>query len=188
MVDVPVRHTERLVLRGWRDEDREPFAALNADPVVMEHFPATQLRAESDEAVDRFVAGWAHHGFGPWAAQRRDTGEFIGFVGLAAATFDAWFTPAVEVGWRLAAPHWGRGFATEGGLAALTFGFDTLGLDEVVSFTARVNERSWRVMERLGMTRVGAFEHPRVPAGHVVRPHLLYRVTSSEWRGPVRPR
>lgn len=179
---VPVLRTERLLLREWREADRGPFAALNADPVTMEHFPAALTRSESDAAVDAFRARWAEHGLGLWATERLDTGDFIGFVGLAVPTFEAWFTPTVEVGWRLAREHWGHGFATEAGRAALGFAFEVLGLDEVVSFTARTNERSWRVMQRLGMREVGAFDHPRVPVGHAVRPHVLYRVTAGQWR------
>jgi RimJ/RimL family protein N-acetyltransferase len=182
---IPELRTERLLLRGWRPADREPFAALNADPRVMEHFPATLSREESDAWVDRVEARWQQLGHGHWAVERRDTGAFIGFVGLAPATFEAAFTPAVEVGWRLAAEHWGQGFATEGARAALGFGFGPLGLAEIVSFTARRNARSWRVMERLGLVREPAldFDHPSVPAGHPLRPHVLYRITRAQWDG-----
>lgn len=183
MAGVPELRTERLLLRGWRAADREPFAALNADPRVMEHFPAALSRERSDAWVDRAEARWAEHGCGLWAVERQDTGAFTGFIGLAPATFAAAFTPAVEVGWRLAAEHWGHGFATEGAEAALGFGFGRLGLDEIVSFTARRNVRSFRVMERLGLVHEPAldFDHPAVPVGHPVRPHVFYRITRPQW-------
>jgi RimJ/RimL family protein N-acetyltransferase len=189
------RATERLVLRGFTDADRDRFAALNADPFVMEHFPATYDRARSDAFVDRIGQGWAERGYGLWALERRDTGEFIGYTGLWPAEFPAPFTPAVEVGWRLARPHWGKGFASEAAREALRFGFEDVGLEEIVSFTAVPNERSWRVMERIGLLRdpAGAFEHPTVPAGSPLRPHVLYRLSRARWRAadgrkrPARP-
>lgn len=175
--------TERLLLRRWTDADREPFAALNADPRVMEHFPASMTREQSDAFVDRIVAGFEQRGFGLWAVQRKDTGGFIGFVGLSPAEFEASFTPAVEVGWRVAAEHWGQGFASEAARSAVADGFVRLGLDQIVSFTAVTNERSWRLMERIGMQRdeAGGFEHPNVEVGHPLRPHVLYRLTRERW-------
>jgi RimJ/RimL family protein N-acetyltransferase len=156
---------------------------MNADPRVMEHFPEPYTRERSDAFVDRIEARWQEFGYGLWAMERLDLGVFIGFVGLSPATFEAAFTPAVEVGWRLAGEHWGHGFATEGGQAALWFGFSVVGLNEIVSFTARRNGRSSRVMERLGMVGDPAldFDHPAVPAGHPVRPHVFCRVTHAQW-------
>jgi RimJ/RimL family protein N-acetyltransferase len=177
-VAFPLIVTDRLLLRDWRDADLDPFVAMNADPVVMEFFPETY----TEERTRRFVAlireRWTQLGYGLWAVERKDTGRFIGYVGLWPATFPAHFTPAVEVGWRLAADQWGHGYATEGARAALDYGFNTVGLDEIVSFTSAINVRSWRVMERLGMRRDvgGDFEHPNVPAGQPVRPHVLYRI------------
>jgi len=173
--------TERLRLRRWRDEDLGPFAAMNADPEVMEHFPAALTRAQSDLLVERIEAGFEANGFGLWALEVRDSGAFIGFTGLAAPGFEAEFTPAVEVGWRLARSSWGNGYATEAGRAALTFGFEWLGFKEIVSFTTAANLRSRAVMERLGMGRDPAddFEHPSLPPGHPQRPHVLYRATKS---------
>jgi RimJ/RimL family protein N-acetyltransferase len=178
-----VVRTSRLLLRAWRASDREPFAAMNADPRVMEHFPEIYSRERSDAFVDRIAARWEELGYGLWAVERLDLGRFIGYVGLWPATFDAPFTPAIEVGWRLAAEHWRNGFATEGARASLRYGFDSLGLEEIVSFTAMTNVRSWRVMERLGMQRDpdGAFNHPMVPAGHRVQPHVLYRMPLRRW-------
>jgi ribosomal-protein-alanine N-acetyltransferase len=176
--------TARLRLRRWREPDRKLFAALNADAVVMEHFPAPLSRVESDALVDRIEAGFDERGWGLWAAEVRDSGAFIGFVGLNRATFDAPFTPAVEVGWRLARQHWGDGYATEGASAALDFGFETLELEEIVSFTSHANTRSRRVMERLGMHRDPAddFDNPKVPEGSPIRPHVLYRHDRASWR------
>jgi RimJ/RimL family protein N-acetyltransferase len=175
--------TERLRLRGWRAQDRKPFAALNADPVVMEHFPSTLSRAESDGLVDRIEAAFEEQGWGWWAVEVPGVADFIGFVGLSRPGFQAHFTPAVEVGWRLARLHWGRGYATEAARAAVAAGFGELGLDEIVSFTVPANRRSRAVMERLGMTRDPAddFEHPRIPVGHQLRPHVLYRLHRSTW-------
>jgi ribosomal-protein-alanine N-acetyltransferase len=146
----PELETPRLLLRRWRPEDREPFAALNADPEVMEHFPAPLRRGESDALAARIEAGFERRGFGLWAVEVRESAEFIGFVGLDVPQFEAPFMPAIEVGWRLARPAWGHGYATEAARAALAFGFERLELDEVVAMTAVGNSRSRAVMERLG--------------------------------------
>jgi RimJ/RimL family protein N-acetyltransferase len=146
----------------------------------MEHFPGTLTRRESDELVDRIEAGFAENGFFLWAVELRASGEFIGFTGLAAPGFEAHFTPAVEIGWRLARSAWGHGYATEAARAALEFGFEEVGLKEIVSFTTPLNRRSRAVMERLGMSHDPAddFEHPSLPPGHPLRPHVLYRLKS----------
>lgn len=168
--------TERLVLRDWRDADFEALAALNADPEVMEHFPAVLDRSASDVLAGRIRSHLAEHGWGLWAVEVE--GAFIGFTGLSVPRFDAHFTPAVEVGWRLARPAWGHGYATEAARAALEFAFGGLALDEVVSFTATTNLRSQKVMQRLGMTHDPAddFDHPDLPAGHHLQRHVLYRL------------
>jgi RimJ/RimL family protein N-acetyltransferase len=180
--------TERLILRPWRDEDREPFARMNADPRVMEHFPACLDRAESDASVDRIRAGFAERGYGPWAAELPGVVPFIGFVGLAVPRFQAHFTPCVEVGWRLAAEHWGQGYAQEGARAALDHAFGPAGLAEVVSMTVPGNWRSRRVMESLGMYRVPEddFDHPLMPHGHPLRRHVLYRLRATDPRPSTR--
>ena len=162
--------TERLVLRAWRPADREPFAALNADPVVMEQFPAPLTQEQSDAFVDRIEAHFAKHGYGLWVVER--DGAFLGFTGLNWAR-DMPFGDSLEVGWRLARHAWGHGYATEAARAALEVGLEQV--DSVVSFTAVTNERSWRVMERLGMRRESEFDHPRVPEGSPLRRHYLYR-------------
>lgn len=170
--------TERLLLRRWRSGDRAPFAALNADPEVMRYFPAPLSADESDAFIDHIELALERDGWGLWALELRTTGTFIGFTGLARATFEAHFTPAVEIGWRLAREAWGQGYATEAARAAARFGFTDLALDELVSFTAVANLRSRAVMQRLGMTRAHDedFDHPRVPEGHPVRRHVLYRL------------
>jgi len=179
----PVLRTDRLVLRPWRDADCAPFAVLNADPQVTQFFPKPLTRAESDAMIGRMREHLARRGFGFWAVEAPGVADLVGAIGLLAPSFEAPFTPCVEVGWRLARNYWGRGYATEGASAALAFGFDQLGLDEIVSFTVPANLPSRRVMERLGMTRSPAddFEHPFLPAGHPLRPHVLYRLSRSTW-------
>lgn len=179
MSSAPVTlRTERLLLRQWRPQDREPFAELNADPEVMHHFPSVLDRAASDAVAERIEATIADLGYGFWAVE--DRGGFIGFVGLVPARFDAAFTPATEIGWRLARHAWGHGYATEAARATVAYGFGPLGLPELVSFTAAGNTRSRAVMERLGMTHDadGDFGHPNVPANHVLRRHVLYRLAA----------
>lgn len=175
---IPTLAAERLLLRDWRTADLEPFAAMNADPEVMTYFPAPLDAAATDTLLERIAGHWAEHGFGLWAVEHRDDGRFLGFTGLTRPSFEAHFTPAVEVGWRFVRAAWGAGYATEAARAALEFGFETLGLEEIVSFTVPANERSWRVMERIGMTRDPAddFDHPRLPEGHPLRRHVLYRL------------
>jgi len=175
--------TERLILREWRDADVAPFIKINADPVVMEFFPQTLSEDRTRRFVDRIRTRWRQFGYSLWAVERKDSAGFIGYVGLWPATFPAHFTPAVEVGWRLAADQWGHGYATEGARAALDYAFGKLDFPEIVSFTSTINVRSWRVMERLGMRRdpSGDFEHPDVPEGHPLRPHVLYRIRREDW-------
>lgn len=170
--------TERLLLRRWRPEDREPFAALNADPRVVEFLPGPLSRSESDERAARFEAHFQEHGYGLWAVEVVGVAPFAGFVGLSVPRFETPFMPCVEIGWRLAAEHWGRGYATEGARAALAFGFEWLSLTEIVSFTVPDNIRSRRVMEKIGMAHHPAedFDHPLLPEGHRLRRHVLYRL------------
>src|ERR1700731_1645221 len=160
--------TERLILREWRQADREPFARMNADPAVMEHFPAGLSRTESDQGVDRIEQHFRERGFGLFAAELRRDGTFIGFIGLNVPRFVAHFTPWIEIGWRLAAEDWGQGLATEGARTCVHYGFETLALDEIVAFTVPGNAPSRRVMEKLGMTRDPGddFDHPGLPEGH----------------------
>ncbi len=175
--------TERLYLRRWRTSDRPWFARLNSDPRVMEFFPHTLSRAESDALADRVEAHFQRHGFGLWAVELPGIAPFAGFIGLCIPGFEAPFTPCIEVGWRLDAEHWGRGYAPEGARAALAFAFRWLSVEEVVSFTVPANVRSRRVMEKIGMTRSASedFDHPLLPEGHALRRHVLYRIRRSEF-------
>ena len=175
--------TKRLRLRQWCAADREPFATLNADPKVMEFFPVLLSRAESDAMADRCQAHIVEHGWGFWAVELRHTHEFIGVVGLNIPSYELPFSPCVEVGWRLDAMHWRKGYATEAARGALRIGFEQLGLSEIVSFTAINNIRSRAVMNRLGMRDTGqTFEHPEVPVGNALRKHCLYRILREQWQ------
>lgn len=175
--------TTRLELRPWRDSDREPFAMLNADPEVMRFMPHRLERAASDALLDALQQAIAARGWGAWAVARRDDGEFLGYVGLATVSFSAPFTPCLEVLWRLKRSSWGQGYATEGARRCLAFAFETLAAQDVHAFTVPANLRSRAVMQRLGMRHLadGDFEHPRLPVGHPLRPHVLYRISREEW-------
>ena len=170
--------TERLLLRRWREEDREPFYRMNSDARVMEFFPECLTRAQSDSLVERINEHFNKRGFGWFAAELRKDQTFIGFVGLAVPSFKAHFTPCVEIGWRFAADYWGRGLATEGARAVVKYAFKELKLDGLVSFTVPENIRSRRVMEKVGMTHDASddFDHPNLPEGHPLRRHVLYRL------------
>ena len=183
MSNIPILTSDRLILRGWRGSDREAFVRMNADPRVMEFFAGLRSRQESDARVDRIEAHFREHGFGLWAAELRRGDAFIGFIGLDTPSFEAAFTPCVELGWRLAAEYWGRGLATEGAQAVVQHAFQTLALDELVSTTVPANTRSRRVMEKLGMRHNPAddFDHPLLPDGHPLKPHVLYRLRRREW-------
>jgi RimJ/RimL family protein N-acetyltransferase len=183
MTAFPELSTARLRLRAWRDSDLPAYAALNADPQVMAHMPAVFDRAASDASAAYIAEHFARHGFGLWAVEVPDVADFIGFVGLAVPGFQAHFTPCVEIGWRLAHAHWGHGYATEAAEAAADFAFGPAGLAEIVSFTVPDNTRSRAVMERLGMTHDAAedFDHPRLPEGHPLRRHVLYRLRREVW-------
>lgn len=176
--------TPRLWLRAWRAEDREPFRRMNADPAVMEYLPGILTAAESDALQAQIEAHFSEHGFGPWAVEVPGTAPFIGYAGLAIPTFQTHFTPCVEIGWRLARAHWGKGYATEAAQEVTRFAFEKLRLRELVSFTVPSNVRSRRVMERLGMNRSASddFDHPRLPEGHLLRRHVLYRRTFTDWK------
>ncbi|HLQ45876.1 MAG TPA: GNAT family N-acetyltransferase [Planctomycetaceae bacterium] len=180
-------HTERLILREWRDADLQPFSALNADSEVMRFMPRQLSREESDDRARRIRDHFKQHGFGLWAVEVRDGQPFVGFVGLSVPRFETDFTPCVEVGWRLARSAWGNGYATEAAKRAVTFGFNELGLTEVVSYTVPENLRSRRVMERLGMTHDPSekFDHPLLEEGHPLRRHVLYRLSRSSSDGSI---
>lgn len=181
--------TERLFLRRWRAGDLEPFAAMNADTLTMEHFPGVLSRLESDSLANRADASFETHGYGLFAVEVREGAPFIGFVGLnpMEPTSGFPFEARAEIGWRITSGQWGHGYAPEAARAVLAFGFETVGLEDVVSFTSSVNLRSRRVMEKIGMHRDPDedFDHPRVAEGHELRRHVLYRLAAEEWRASV---
>lgn len=170
--------TDRLLLRRWRETDQFPFREINADARVMEFLPGRLQPEDSDAAIARYETSFEQYGFGRFAVDILESGSFIGSIGLAIPNFDAPFMPAVEIGWKLAFECWGRGLATEGARAVIRHGFEVLGLDGIVSFTVPGNLRSQRVMEKLGMTHDPRddFDHPRLPEGHPLRRHVLYRI------------
>lgn len=186
MEGVQELQTERLLMRRWRSGDREPFAAINADERVMELMPSTLTHAESDAYIDSIEQHFDEHGFGLWALELRGGGELIGLTGLNTVAFEAHFTPAVEIGWRLAHSAWGCGYASEAARAALRVGFEQAGLTEIVSMTTELNVRSQAVMERLGMSRDPAddFVHPLARPSHLRR-HVLYRLSAGAWALPT---
>lgn len=176
--------TERLILRPWMESDLEPFALMNADPRVREYFFTLLTNEESNSSAADFQKGIEERGWGLWAAALiDDPTEFMGFIGIAPTNFVAHFTPAVEIGWRLAYKFWGKGYATEGASAALKYGFETIGLDEIVACTTSENRRSQNVMKKLKThyNPEDDFDHPRVPPGHKLTKHILYRIDRREW-------
>ncbi|MCB9477562.1 MAG: GNAT family N-acetyltransferase [Deltaproteobacteria bacterium] len=176
--------TDRLLLRQWRDEDLDAFAAMNADERVMRHFVAPLTREQSLESLERLRRHFADHGYGLWVLEIPGEAPFIGCVGLLQPNFKAHFTPCVEIGWRLAADYWGQGYAREAATAVRDLALGELHLPEIVSMTTPANERSVHLMESLGMRRDPAddFDHPKVPDGHPIKRHVLYRLTRDEWR------
>lgn len=176
-------HTPRLRLRQWRNADLDGFAQMCADPQVMRYFPTTLSRLESAAFIGRVRGHFNEYGYGFWALEHTGTEQFIGLTGLAMAGFEAPFTPAVEIGWRLAREHWGLGYASEAAYACLACAFEQLALDEVVAFATEANLPSQKVMQAVGMARdlAGDFEHPELPAGHALRPHRLYRIQRGQW-------
>jgi RimJ/RimL family protein N-acetyltransferase len=173
-------HTPRLLLREWRDADAEPFAEMSGDPAVMQFLVPFVDRAAMDAWVAAARTHWRERGFGPWVVELPGEAPLIGVVGLSHLRFALPFAPAVEAAWRLAHPYWGKGFAHEAARVAIDDGFGRLGLDEIVAFTVPANRASRRIMEKLRMTRDPAedfdFEHPRLPPGHPLRRHVLYRL------------
>ena len=178
---IPLLETPRLILREWRASDIEPFAALNRDPIVMLFFPHVLDQDQTLAYVEKTKNHFREHGIGKWAVELKETSEFIGSVGLDTVDFDAPFNKAPEIGWRLASHHWGKGYATEAAAAAVTFMFEAEGCPEIVSFTAVQNKPSRRVMEKIGMTydAGGDFDHPKLPVGHPLRRHVLYRIRNT---------
>ena len=176
--------TDRLILRNWREGDRQAFFEMNADRQVMRFFERTRSRAEADAVLDRFVREIDRNGYGFWAVELREIGQAIGFTGLRDIDFGAPITPAVEIGWRLLTSHWGNGYATEAARASLAYGFEHLALVEIVSFAVPENRPSLRVMERIGMRREPKydFDHPDISPGSPLARHAFYRLTAADWR------
>lgn len=166
--------TPRLMLRDWVDADVIAFREMNADPRVMEFFPAILTAAESESFHGLIQEEFVKRGYGLYAVEEKETSCFIGYIGFHYAEFPAHFTPCVEIGWRLKAEAWGKGYATEGAAACLSYGFKTFSFDRIYSFTAQCNIRSENVMKKLGMEKIAAFDHPKVPEGNPLRPHVLY--------------
>ena len=175
--------TERLRLRQWAAQDREPFAAMNADPEVMKYFASVEIRERSFRAIDIWQSELEERGWSNWAVEHVESRAFIGFVGLSVPRRALPFMPCVEVGWRLARSYWGKGFATEAAKGSLRVAFERLNLDEVVSFTSLINRPSRAVMDRIGMANTGEdFDHPALPEGSELRRHCLYKITRAQWR------
>ncbi|MDN3504599.1 MAG: GNAT family N-acetyltransferase [Rhabdochlamydiaceae bacterium] len=172
--------TNRLELSQWQKQDLEPFAKLNSDPKVMQFFPSTLNREQSDQLVDKIKAHFDKYGYGLWSTSLKETGEFIGFIGLLQVGFEAHFTPAIEIGWRLDHKFWGKGYATEGASVVIDYAFNTLKISEIVSFTSQLNLPSIRLMKRLGMTHDNKddFDHPRLDSTHRLCRHCLFRKRS----------
>jgi len=178
--------TERLRLRQWQDSDVEPYIRLNSNPVVMRYFPSVMTEEETRAQIGRAKAYIENNGWGFWALELKETGEFLGFVGLLGQDEQREIpnTPFVEIGWRLDEQHWGKGYAPEAAQAALDFAFNQLDLSEVYSFTALPNHPSQRVMEKIGMVNTKQdFDHPKLDKGHELERHCLYRITQQQWRG-----
>lgn len=175
-------NTERLLLRQWQQSDYQPFAELNASARVMAHFPSTLSRAESDEAADRYTDFIEQHGWGFWAAELKETGEFIGFIGISSPALKLPFSPCIEIGWRLSERFWGFGYATEGALASLEYAFTHVDTDEVVSMTTTTNTNSEKVMQRIGMQNSHEnFLYPTMDPEHELAEHLLYKISRQQW-------
>ena len=180
----PIIQTKRLILRQWREDDLEFFAEMNADPRVMEYFPAVKTFEESLQEYRAIVDHFEKYHYGWWAVSENNKSQFIGFIGLRYLEFPAAFTPKVEVAWRLRYDYWGKGYATEGAKASLRYGFERLHLPEIIPFTSQPNLRSKAVMERIGMHHSAKddFDHPKLPEGHLLRRHVFYRIYYNEWK------
>lgn len=183
MSEVIELSTDQLILRQWKESDFLPFSKMNADPVVMEYYPSTLSEEESNAIANKLMGLISERSWGFWAVETQNEKKFIGFVGLHKPTYDLPVTPCVEVGWRLGKEYWGKGYATEAAKQSLKFGFEELGLSEIYSFSSVSNKKSWLVMERLNMINTGSnFEHPMIPEGHLLREHVLYKITKEQWK------
>ncbi len=168
--------SQRLGFRLWQENDKEAFATMNENPKVMKYFPSELDFQASNELYDRIVAHHKKHGYGLYAVELKENGKFIGFIGFAHPSFEADFTPCIEIGWRLDEIYWKKGYATEGAKACLDYGFNQLSFDEVMSFTSLINRQSWHVMEKIGMKKAGEFDHPNINLQHPLCHHVLYKI------------
>ena len=166
--------TQRIVFRKWTDRDIDDFSAMNLDPEVMQFYPSLLSREQTEVSMGAIKNQFEKMGYGLYVVEHRSTNQFMGYIGFSTPSFESFFTPCTEIGWRLKRNYWGQGLASEGGAACLAFGFSNLGLQKVFSFTAAVNFRSERVMNKIGMTKTGEFEHPKLPSDHWLRRHVLY--------------
>ncbi len=173
--------TEHLGFRRWNEDDKIPFAKMNANKNVMKFFPEILSKEQSDELVDKINNNFNEYGFGLWAVEKKETQQFIGFIGFSMATFKSFFTPCIEIGWRLDNKHWNKGYATEGAKVCLEYGFNNLGIDRIYSFTAQLNIPSINVMKKLGLRKVGTFEHPRVKNDDPLKLHVLYKLDKTSY-------
>ncbi|MBS1525109.1 MAG: GNAT family N-acetyltransferase [Bacteroidetes bacterium] len=171
--------TPRLILRSWQTGDHEPFIELNRDKAVMQFFPAAMSPEETLRQVLRIRAHFEQYGYGFFALERKNSGQFIGFTGFSHPSFQSYFTPCVEIGWRLSREHWRQGFATEAARACLQYGFVELGFEDIYSFTSVHNKASEKVMIRAGMKKQDEFDHPAIQEGHFLRKHVLYKISAS---------
>ncbi len=175
-------NTERLLLRQWQPQDSELFAAMNTDPEVMRYFPDTKSKQESEDSISYFKESIEQKGWGFWATEVRQSGEFIGFIGIHSPRGEFAFSPCIEIGWRISRKFWRRGYASEGAQAVLKFAFEQTELNEIVSMTSKLNTPSIGVMKKIGMIDSGMnFMHPALPAGHRLSEHVLYKISKSEW-------
>lgn len=173
--------SERLAFRSWTLKDKLEFRKMSSDPEVMEYFTHILTPEESDRLFDKITGDMTEKGYGLWAVETKENREFIGFIGFNTADFEAAFTPCEEIAWRLKKEAWGKGYATEGAERCLKFGFEQIGLSEIYSFTSRKNKRSENVMKKIGLTKIGEFDHHEVPVGNPLRRHILYRMTKSDY-------
>nr|WP_165781732.1 GNAT family N-acetyltransferase [Leptospira adleri] len=173
--------SERLILREWEERDRIPFSKMSSDPIVMKYFPSLLSREESDRLIAKIQNHFQTFGYGLWVLETKRNREFLGFTGFMNVGFTSFFTPAIEIGWRLHSSFWNRGYATEAALACLDYGFSALQFPEVVSFTSVLNERSQSVMKRIGLKEVGFFSHPNLSKDHILSEHVLYKASGLEW-------
>ena len=173
--------SERLFFRKWKEEDIKIFSDMNSDPTVMEYFPKILTEKESKQLYEKIVMDLDKNSYGLWAVELKNSNQFIGFIGFNYTTFKSDFTPCLEIGWRIKKEEWGKGYATEGAKASLNYGYHELGLDEIYSFTSKINQRSEKVMIKIGLNKIGEFEHPNIEEGNKLRRHVLYKIVKNEY-------